>query len=84
ERKNESYGGGLRNVEPLRVPAPATAPEPGEAAATPRPDPSKLGFCKHKIFGMGKIIAQPEPNKFKVNFPGFGIKTIVRDYLELL
>ena len=83
ERKNESYGGGLRGVQPLR---PATPTEKAEENTVdgPKPDPSKLGFCKHKIFGRGKIIAQPEPNKFKVNFPGFGVKTIVGDYLELL
>jgi len=83
ERKNESYGGGLRPVTPLRVETPEPA-APAAGSAAPAVDPSKLGFCRHKIFGKGKIIAQPEPNKFKVNFPGFGIKTIVGDYLELL
>ncbi|MEF2144461.1 MAG: ATP-dependent helicase [Desulfovibrionaceae bacterium] len=51
---------------------------------TPKPDPSRLGFCRHKIFGQGKIVAIIPPNKYKVNFPGFGLKVIVGDYLELL
>ncbi|MGL1862547.1 MAG: ATP-dependent helicase [Pseudodesulfovibrio sp.] len=89
DRVNESYSGGL---EKKRKPAPqTTAPmrkdfsdDEAPASTSSKPDPSKLGFCKHKIFGKGKIIAQPEPNKYKVNFPGFGIKTIIGDYLEIL
>ena len=81
-RRTESYGGGLNHSEPSTQ----VAPEP-EDRATPsahKPNPAKFGFCRHKIFGKGKIIAQPEPNKFKVNFPGFGIKTIIGDYLEII
>ncbi len=88
ERMNESYGGGL---EKRRTPrAQSTAPmrkdytSKGSSSGSAKPDPSQLGFCKHKIFGKGKIIARPEPNKYKVNFPGFGIKMIIGDYLELL
>ncbi|MGE4193177.1 MAG: ATP-dependent helicase [Pseudodesulfovibrio sp.] len=89
ERLNESYGGGLeqrrRAYEP---PAPVLARNedegPSPEPAAPKADPSKLGFCKHKIFGRGKIIAQLESNKFRVNFPGFGLKVIIGDYLELL
>lgn len=89
DRMNESYGGGL---EKKRTPAdpsfgstkPSKSSTPDERNNGGKPDPSKLGFCKHKIFGKGKIIARPEPNKYKVNFPGFGIKTIIGDYLELL
>ncbi len=86
DRHNESYGGGLSRSEPrrnrsLRQESPESD---SKQPTTPKTDPSKLGFCKHKIFGKGKIIAQPEPNKFKVNFPGFGIKTIIGDYLEIL
>jgi DNA helicase-2/ATP-dependent DNA helicase PcrA len=60
--------------------APAKAPAAPAAPATP---PGQLGYCRHKIFGRGKIIAAPGPDKFKVNFPGFGVKVILRDYLEL-
>ncbi|QJB57839.1 ATP-dependent helicase [Pseudodesulfovibrio sp. zrk46] len=87
DRLNESYGGGL---EKRLKASQSTAPMRKDYSKTDNPtsstkqDPSKLGFCKHKIFGKGKIIARPEPNKYKINFPGFGIKTIIGDYLELL
>lgn len=87
DKMNESYGGGLERRASASRPAarqqPVQVREPAPQAS-PKVDPSKLGFCQHKIFGKGKIIAQPEPNKFKINFPGFGIKTIVGDYLEML
>jgi DNA helicase-2/ATP-dependent DNA helicase PcrA len=87
----ESYSGGLEKRWPVdtkpvhrdTVPS-RTATEPAADAPTPKAPPAKLGFCSHKIFGKGKIIACPEPNKYKVNFPGFGIKTIIGDYLEML
>lgn len=87
ERMNESYGGGLEKRRVSRTQS--TAPMRKDYKVTPasgtaKSDVTKLGFCKHKIFGKGKIIARPEPNKYKVNFPGFGIKTIIGDYLELL
>ncbi|MDD4732429.1 MAG: ATP-dependent helicase [Desulfovibrio sp.] len=47
-------------------------------------DPSRLGMCRHKIFGQGKIVAHIPPNKYRINFPGFGLKVIVADYLEML
>jgi len=89
DRVNESYGGGLerkQTVTQSSAPLRKDYSSSGNTTATTAHavDPSKLGFCKHKIFGKGKIIAQPEPNKFKVNFPGFGIKTIIGDYLEML
>ncbi|WP_035243828.1 ATP-dependent helicase [Desulfonatronovibrio hydrogenovorans] len=40
-------------------------------------------YCKHKIFGRGKIVMAMPPNKYKVNFPGFGLKVISGDYLEI-
>ncbi len=40
-------------------------------------------YCKHKIFGRGKIIGALPPDKYRVNFPGFGLKVILADYLEL-
>jgi DNA helicase-2/ATP-dependent DNA helicase PcrA len=92
----ESYSGGLARKDPasgaFRAPAPPRAGQPGareaeaegEAPAAPRKDPSQLGHCRHKIFGQGKIIAEVGPGKYRVNFPGFGLKVIVADYLELL
>lgn len=44
----------------------------------------RLGLCRHKIFGLGKIITCIPPNKYRVNFSGFGLKVILADYLELL
>lgn len=87
DRLNESYGGGLelrhRQIVTLPEPSTRTITEEG-ASDKPKVDPKKLGFCQHKIFGKGKIIAFIEPNKYRVNFPGFGLKVIIGDYLELL
>ena len=90
DRLNESYGGGLERKQTGAKPAPTpndfTKDESAEDTliANPKVDPSQLGFCKHKVFGRGKIIAQPEPSKYKINFPGFGLKVIIGDYLEIL
>lgn len=89
ERIKESYGGRLdkRHTAGKSTQASTTkqgSPDFSSTESVPRTDPSKLGFCRHKIFGKGKIIAQPEPNKFKINFPGFGVKTIIGDYLEMI
>ncbi|WP_319466669.1 ATP-dependent helicase [uncultured Pseudodesulfovibrio sp.] len=89
DRFNESYSGGLEKRRTAQSGSGSmrknstmsTSPSTG---TTPDTAQTKLGFCKHKIFGKGKIIAAPEPNKYKVNFPGFGIKTIIGDYLEML
>ncbi len=43
--------------------------------------PLPLGFCRHKIFGRGKMIKFIAPDKYQVNFTGFGIKTILKDFL---
>lgn len=87
DRLNESYGGGLeqRRKQVVSLPEPTTRTMVSESSPyKQKVDPSKLGFCKHKIFGKGKIIAFIEPNKYRVNFPGFGLKVIIGDYLELL
>ncbi|MDP3426532.1 MAG: 3'-5' exonuclease, partial [Humidesulfovibrio sp.] len=67
----------------------AAAPHTIYAAAPPPKSAmdgasTKLGLCKHKIFGQGKIIAEIPPDKYRVNFPGFGLKVIVKTYLKLL
>lgn len=43
----------------------------------------KLGHCTHKIFGRGKIIQHLPPDKYRVNFPGFGLKVIMEAYLVM-
>lgn len=43
----------------------------------------KMGYCRHKIFGRGKILKYIDDEKVQVNFPGFGPKIILADYLQL-
>lgn len=58
-----------------------------EKKEEPKPRPEKNNFtatgnyCEHKIFGTGKVIAHIPPNKYKVNFPQFGLKLVLEDYL---
>ncbi|MDR0466509.1 MAG: ATP-dependent helicase, partial [Deltaproteobacteria bacterium] len=64
-------------------PAPARA-LPAEFVASPASgaqDEANLGHCRHKIFGRGKKIRFVPPDKYQVNFPGFGVKTILADFL---
>jgi len=42
-----------------------------------------LGFCRHRIFGRGKVVARLDDGKSRVNFPGFGMKVILDEYLEM-
>ena len=49
----------------------------------PKTDYRKLGFCKHRVFGRGKIVEEVEPGKYRVNFPNFGLKIILADYLTM-
>ncbi|MFP4517293.1 MAG: ATP-dependent helicase [Desulfovibrionales bacterium] len=84
----ENYSGGLsrRSEHVERQPAPPSVPsapprlQGGPAPASP---PPANGFCRHKIFGRGKIIGFLPPDKYRVNFPGFGMKVIIRDYLQM-
>jgi DNA helicase-2/ATP-dependent DNA helicase PcrA len=43
----------------------------------------KLGYCRHRLFGRGKIVEEIPPDKFRVNFPGLGLKIILADYLTM-
>ncbi|MBD5626766.1 MAG: ATP-dependent helicase [Desulfovibrio sp.] len=52
-----------------------TAGEADSAADGP------LCHCRHRIFGRGKIVRRIPPDKAQVNFPGFGLKVILTDYL---
>ncbi len=56
--------------------ASARAPAAGPGAAD-----GPLCYCRHRIFGRGKIIRHLPPDKVQVNFPGFGLKTILSEYL---
>ena len=48
---------------------------------TPATDAGACGYCRHKIFGRGKIVRRLPPDKVQVNFPGFGLKVILEEYL---
>lgn len=48
-----------------------------------KPAKKKLGFCRHRLFGRGKIVEEIPPDKYRVNFPGLGLKIILADYLTL-
>ena len=41
------------------------------------------GYCRHKVFGRGKIVEQLPPDKCRVNFPGFGLKVSLSAFLTL-
>ncbi len=56
------------------------APDP---APRPRSLPGECGYCTHRIFGRGKIVQHIPPDKCKVNFPGFGLKVIMKVYLTM-
>ncbi len=40
-------------------------------------------WCNHKIFGKGKILEELGPDKLKVYFSGFGVKIMLRQYLDI-
>lgn len=59
---------------------------PGEAVPPPCVSPlpgGKSGYCRHKVFGRGKIVQSLPPDKYRVNFPGMGLKVIMGAYLEM-
>jgi DNA helicase-2/ATP-dependent DNA helicase PcrA len=41
------------------------------------------GFCRHRIFGRGKIVQHLPPDRVRVNFPGIGLKVIMSAYLSM-
>ena len=45
--------------------------------------PGQSGYCSHKIFGRGKIVQHLPPDKYRVNFPGVGLKVIMGAYLVM-
>ncbi len=40
-----------------------------------------FGYCTHKVFGRGKIIEEIDNDKIRVNFTGFGLKVIMKNYV---
>jgi len=71
-----------RPAAPASRPTPSGAPRPAPAAS-PTAQAAAMGYCRHKIFGRGKIIAALDGGKVRVNFPNFGPKVILADYLEM-
>ena len=54
-----------------------------EESPDAKPVKKKLGFCRHRLFGRGKIVEEIPPDKYRVNFPRLGLKIILADYLTL-
>ncbi len=73
----EQYNGSLQQ---RAQEAKAKASRKDTAPAKPQ---QNLGFCRHRIFGRGKVVRFVPPNKYQVNFPGFGLKMVVQDYIQL-
>ncbi len=93
ERREASAGQGEAGI-PRPAPAFPVPSRPAPAWPEPaRPEPAlavraperaaELGFCRHKIFGRGKIVEALPPDKYRVNFPGMGLKVILAAYLTL-
>ncbi|MDR3175035.1 MAG: ATP-dependent helicase [Desulfovibrio sp.] len=79
-------GNGPGDVSPGEA-APEDAAPYAAVLGGPAPDsgqsgrPGAFGFCRHRIFGRGKIVQYLPPDRVKVNFPGIGLKVIMSDYL---
>ncbi|MCR5562087.1 MAG: ATP-dependent helicase [Desulfovibrio sp.] len=67
----------------------SAVPTAGEPDAEEQPRSSLAvgetasGYCRHRIFGRGKILRRLGPDKVQVNFSGFGLKVILSDYLVM-
>ncbi|MDR0338910.1 MAG: ATP-dependent helicase [Desulfovibrio sp.] len=65
---------------PLEEQLPANGIGQGERRLA---SPGECGFCRHRIFGRGKIVQHLPPDKVRVNFPGVGLKVIMAAYLTM-
>ena len=94
-REQFTGGVGLQTLptprrDPASIQSQASCPGPGEDFGQEPPrsrssaqTPVQGTYCRHKIFGRGKVVQRVEPNKYKINFPGFGLKLIIEDFVEL-
>jgi len=80
QERKEGFGEGLSQKA---APEPSPRKEQPDRREEQRGRPSQLGYCRHRIFGRGKVVSFIPPNKYQVNFPGFGLKVILGDYLQL-
>lgn len=88
EEWRENYLGQLRERRPAKgsdATSPAQETRPGLAPKPlpDRPRPNTFGYCRHKVFGRGKIVEYLSPGRYRINFPGFGLKIIQADFVTL-
>ena len=89
ETWTEGYGGILRRKDAgdgRQGPSGDNLPTRAYGARSCGADPDSrgsgpCGYCRHRIFGRGKIVRHLPPDKVQVNFPGFGLKVILAEYL---
>jgi DNA helicase-2/ATP-dependent DNA helicase PcrA len=80
----ETYGGGLTKKANTARKCSSFVPQKRAGEGADFLTQKAGGTCRHKIFGRGKIVERIEPDKYKINFPGFGLKVIVKDYVDLI
>jgi DNA helicase-2/ATP-dependent DNA helicase PcrA len=80
----ETYAGGLTKKANTARKCSSFVPEKRTGEGADFLTQKGGGTCRHKIFGRGKIVERIEPDKYKINFPGFGLKVIVKDYVDLI
>lgn len=85
EEWQEGYSGNIykKNTIPTNQPDSKTYSQVPLSNNTHDKEGLSYSFCRHKIFGRGKIIEYLLPDKCRVNFPGFGLKVILKDYLTI-
>lgn len=84
EEWRENYLGHLHLRRPAGQPAgPDSFDELPAPPAPARHGPRDFGHCRHKIFGRGKIVEHIPPGRYRINFPGFGLKIIQADFVTL-
>lgn len=85
-RYAEKLGGALEKSDSFQD-RPSRSPEFAPGAAPDREEKfvsryeTGAGYCRHRIFGRGKIIKKIDDDKLQVNFPGYGLKVILAQYL---
>ena len=74
----------MRSVAQAAANNPVSAPAAAHGSSGPQAaGDGELCYCRHRIFGRGKIVRHLPPDKVQVNFPGFGLKVILSEYLIL-
>jgi DNA helicase-2/ATP-dependent DNA helicase PcrA len=81
EQMSESFTAGLSSGGPS-IAAGGSGKTERAASREEAASAGSNGYCKHRIFGRGKVVQFIPPNKYKVSFPGFGLKVVIGDYLQ--